>query len=47
MNNSIIMDCIHEAIVLGIDVLIFGLCLRGYYSHKNAIKALKVNKNKH
>lgn len=42
MNNTMGMDYIHEAIVLGIDVLIFGLCLRGYYSHKNTIKALKV-----
>lgn len=42
MNNSIGMDYLQEAIVLGIDVIIFGLCLKGYHSHKSTIKALKV-----
>ncbi|XP_055317997.1 mitochondrial E3 ubiquitin protein ligase 1 [Sitodiplosis mosellana] len=41
MNNSIGMDYLQEAIVLGIDVIIFGLCLKGYHNHKNTIKALK------
>lgn len=38
------MDCIQEAIALGVDVLIFGLCLKGYYNHKNTLNALKVNR---
>lgn len=37
------MDYLQEAIVLGLDVLIFGVCLKGYYNHKNTIKALKVS----
>lgn len=43
MNNTIGLDYLQEAIILGIDVIIFGLCLKGYHSHKNTIKALKVN----
>lgn len=43
MNNSIGMDYLQEAIILGIDALIFGLCLKSYHSHKNTIQALKVN----
>lgn len=42
MNNTVGMDYLQEAIILGIDVIIFGLCLKGYHSHKNTIKALKV-----
>lgn len=42
MSSSIGIDYLQEAIVLGIDVIIFGLCLKGYHSHKNTIKALKV-----
>lgn len=43
MNNSIGMDYLQEAIILGIDALIFGLCLKSYHNHKNTIQALKVN----
>lgn len=42
MNNNIGIDYLQEAIILGIDVVIFGLCLKGYHSTKNTIKALKV-----
>lgn len=41
MNNNIGMDYLQEAIILGIDVIVFGLCLKGYHSTKSTIKALK------
>lgn len=36
------MDYLQEAIILGIDALIFGVCLNGYYSYRNTINALRV-----
>lgn len=36
------MDCLQEAIILGIDVIIFGICLRSYRNYKNTVGALKV-----
>lgn len=35
------MDYLGEIVVLGIDSLIFGLCLKNYYYCKNAINAVK------
>lgn len=43
MANMIGLDYFQEAIVLGIDALIFGICLKGYYSYKNTIQALRVS----
>lgn len=43
MANVIGLDHFQEAIVLGIDALIFGICLKGYYSYKNTIQALRVS----
>lgn len=37
------MDYLGEIVVLGIDSLIFGLCLKNYYYCKNAINAVKVS----
>lgn len=42
VNNTIDMDCLQEAIILGIDVIIFGFCLRSYRNYKNTVGALKV-----
>lgn len=44
MATQLGMDYLQEAIVLGIDALIFGVCLRGYYSYRNIIDALRVSK---
>lgn len=42
MASSAALDYLQEAIILGIDAIIFGVCLSGYYSHKNTIAALRV-----
>lgn len=42
VNNMIEMDCLKEAIILGIDVIIFGFCLKSYRNYKNTVGALKV-----
>lgn len=42
VNNTIDMDCLQEAIILGIDVIVFGFCLRSYRNYKNTVGALKV-----
>lgn len=36
------MECLHETIALGVDVIILGLCLREYYSYKNTLSSLRV-----
>lgn len=42
VNNMIDMDCLQEAIILGIDVIVFGFCLKSYRNYKNTVGALKV-----
>lgn len=37
------MDFVHESIALSVDVLFFGLFLRGYHSYKSTLAALKVS----
>lgn len=39
------MEYLNEAVILSVDWLILGLCLKEYYSYKNTVKALKVNSN--
>lgn len=36
------MDYLGEVIALGIDSIIFGVCLKQYFHCKNAITAVKV-----
>lgn len=36
------MEYLHEAIALGVDALILGLCLKEYYRHKDTLRSLKV-----
>lgn len=36
------MDYLGEIIALGIDTVIFGICLKQYFHCKNAITAVKV-----
>lgn len=40
------MEFLQESIALGVDLLVFGLCLKGYYNNKNIISTLKVNPTK-
>lgn len=37
------MDYLGEIVALGIDSIIFGVCLKQYFHCKNAITAVKVN----
>lgn len=37
------MDYLGEVIALGIDSIIFGICMKQYFHCKNAITAVKVN----
>lgn len=37
------MDYLGEIVALGIDSIIFGICLKQYFHCKNAITAVKVN----
>lgn len=43
MASSAAFDYLQEAIILGIDAILFGVCLKEYYSHKNTIVALRVS----
>lgn len=38
------MDFVHEAVALGVDILILGLCVREYVNYKNTARVLKVRR---
>lgn len=40
------MDYLGETIALGIDALIFGVCIKQYFKNKNAISMIQVLKLK-
>lgn len=41
------MEYLNEAVILSVDWLILGLCLKEYYSYKHTVKSLKVKVEKH
>lgn len=41
------MDFVQEAVFLGVDVLILGLCFKEYYQFKKISSALKVRASHH
>lgn len=41
------MDYLGEAIALGIDTLILGVCLKQYWKNRNAVQMIQVKNNQY